>query len=69
MFVLKTSTTEVLASGFIPMPKQGCFFPLSLKIKIQMNRNSGYDVAKMLYLESTPLGDLPPLRLTVQGLG
>ena len=42
MLLLHTSTTEGLASGFIPMPKQGFFFnPLSLKIKMQMNRRNG----------------------------
>ena len=45
MFLLQTSTTEVLASGFMLMPKQGFFFnPLSLKIKMQMNRRSGQNV-------------------------
>lgn len=61
MFLLKTSTTDRLTSGFIPVPKHGFFIPLSLQIKVQMDRRSGYDVAKMLCLESTPLGDFPPL--------
>lgn len=28
-FLLKTSTTEMLASGFVPVPGQGFLFPLS----------------------------------------
>lgn len=45
MFLLQTNTTEVLASGFMPVPKQGFFFnPLSLKIKMQMNRRSSQNV-------------------------
>ena len=28
-FLLKTSTTEMLASGFVPVPRQGFLFPLS----------------------------------------
>ena len=45
MFLLQTNTTEVLASGFMPMPKHGFFFnPLSLKIKTQMNRRNGKNV-------------------------
>lgn len=41
MLLLQTSTAEGLASGFIPIPKQGFFNPLSLKIKMQMNRRNG----------------------------
>lgn len=51
MFLLKTSMTERLARGFIPMPEQG-FFPPLFK-NIEMNRGTGYCVAKLLRLEST----------------
>lgn len=49
--------------------KARLLFPLFLRTKMEMNRSSGYDAAKMLCLESTPLGDSPPLCLAVHGLG
>lgn len=49
--------------------KARLLFPLFLRTKMEMNRSSGFDAAKMLCLESTPLGDSPPLCLAVHGLG